>query len=609
MVVGVLLLASIPMSYRTSAAPGVPFNLYGKAYTNAAVAFPDDELISSWIDGVRYNFGDNLTWGQGVGDPGNFDVDTISNNTRAWDPVIGDWDPDTPEVVEGGYNGSQVMYLHGNGTSFDTNTIFQESAVWMYGGSVNMDLYEADMTLFRTFYNFEWLVINNLTADSTVIPGNIDYVRLYNPGPNPIDLRNYSFEKNDGQPIDASPTFPITISSLVMNPTLFNIAPGDRAWVNLTALGLDLNSSGDELKLVWNNPNIPNAPFGGNNVVVDRVEYNATVGGTHFGEPDNTTMLDADAAGPGFEIYRVVEGQDTNDCFVDFGIQAESPWFPVMPAQVVVTATHDPLFPNDIKLNWTAVASAYGYFVYRDLPIDLNNPLGIVIGGAVTQWFDMGAYVDGFNFHLYLALSWGTGGINTFINHNLAYKLNVTLNYYLGVKNGGVNYLSLPFYMNLTVGPDINNAAALFNDMGGAPNVVSISRWDPSMGAWEVYPGINFQLVRGEAYRVEVASTMIYTVVGAHRNVSITVTYNDLDEGGVLNYVSAPYHVILSIPDAATLLTTLNTIGIPMNGITRVARWDGSTGQWQSKTAIGINFLLTMGEGYLVVTNTTVTFP
>jgi len=746
-VVGVLLLASIPMSHRTSAAPGVPFNLYGKAYTNGGVALPNGQLISSWIDGVRYNFGDNFTWTNGG--PGNFDVDTTSNQTRAWDPVIGDWDPDTPHIVEGGYNGSQVMYLWGDGTTTGgwSNYIFQENATWRYMGAVNMDLRAADILSPTTpFPNFEWLVINNVTVDSFAL-GGIDYVQIYNPSTtNTIDLRDYHFEKNDGQPIDASPTFPITVSSLVMNPNLYNITPQSRVWVNLTALALDLNSTGDELKLVWNNdPLHPNAPFGGLPVVVDRVEYgsisNLTVNlistgagntalfpenaldsddtyadisaastmlermegnhdgsyldiiavnleveftqsalftddyiqarwiigsamGTwhtltdsaaeirdafditsenvwewdvfdntdlgiqveyvqvaaddgvvasidqvnfvitnsaHLGEPDNTIMPDAAAAidtGPGNEIRRVVLGQDTNDCSVDFETGPESPWIPVMPEQVVVTATHDSLSP-DIRLNWTAALDAYGYLVYRDTFV-VDNPYDVVIGGGITEYTDIGAYSDGSD-HVYLVLSWGNGLINTMEYDNIAYKLNVTFNYYPGVKNGGYNYLSLPYHMNLTT----NDAATLWADINaegtGGP-LVTISKWDPSTGTPTVYDGIagNFLLVRGEAYRIEVLDTMIYTVVGAHRERPIIFVYNGGTEGGVLNYVSVPYHADLA--DASGLLANLNANGIPPNQITRVAKWDGSTGQWQSKTAIGINFSLTPGEGYLVVT-------
>jgi PKD repeat protein len=54
-------------------------------------------------------------------------------------------------------------------------------------------------------------------------------------------------------------------------------------------------------------------------VVVDRVEYNATAGGSHYGEPDNTILPDAVPPGPTFDIHRQpVPGFDTNDCSVDF---------------------------------------------------------------------------------------------------------------------------------------------------------------------------------------------------------------------------------------------------------------------------------------------------
>ncbi|MEE9489758.1 MAG: hypothetical protein V3V91_04880, partial [Thermoplasmata archaeon] len=46
---------------------------------------------------------------------------------------------------------------------------------------------------------------------------------------------------------------------------------------------------------------------------------NATAGGSHFGEPDNTVMSDAIPPGPGFDIHRQpLPGFDTNDCLSDF---------------------------------------------------------------------------------------------------------------------------------------------------------------------------------------------------------------------------------------------------------------------------------------------------
>lgn len=576
LVVGLLIFSSMPANFNTRAAPAVPHNAWGIAYDETAAAMGDMELITSWVDGVRYNFGDNFTFG-GIG---SYDVDTMGNNTL----------DETPGVKEGGYYNEPIMYLHGDGTSGSGSTIFEEALMWDSAVSDNVDLNEADMTAFLTF---EWLVINNITADSVTL-GGIDYVQIYNPNPAAsVNIFNYHFEKNDGQPVPSSPSYNITFESLMPNPTLNLIPNQGRIWVNLTALSLDIDRNGDELKLVWDNTPGVGAPFGGYDVVVDRVEW-----GNQDMEPDNTTMLDAAIPGVAQELRRAVEGQDTNDCLVDFIADFEFAWVPYIPDQVVVTATHDAGAPSDVRLNWTAITTpdvAYGYMVYVN---DITNPFYTIIGGSVTEWVNISGY-DSLVDYTYVVTSWGPGGENKFFDNNIAYKVGVQL-WDFPSKNGDVNYLALPCYMNLTVGLEYNTKQALADDIGAG---TSVSRWDPSIGAWD---SSNFMLACGEAYRVAtIPGPMIYQAVGAHRNVSMTFINNLLIEGGVLNYVSLPYHMIMYAgwDNASYLYDMLNMGGSPMNQITRIARWDGLTSMWQSKTKIGIDFPLMAGVGYLVVTD------
>jgi hypothetical protein len=355
MVVGLLLMASIPTDFRTSAGPAVPHNTWGDAYESDGITpLADGETITSWVDGVMY--GTNMTWGG----TGMYDIDTSGNNTL----------DETPEVKEGGWYGDPIMYVHGNGTSFDTNMIFEEDSTWDQGVSMNFDLNEADMTI-PPFDTFEWLVINDITVASVPL-GGIDYVRIHNAGTVTTDLwGNYAFQKNDGMDVSASPMFPIGASSLEPNPQLGAIGPGDTIWVNLDAIpGLNIDTA-DELKLVWLNPGGAGAPFNGNDVIVDRVEW-----GNQTMEPDNTTMPDAPAAMN--TISRVVLGQDTNDCWVDFVSGPETPWIPLIPDQVIITASQN---VNDIQLDWPVVPAAYGYKVYvydnstfTGFTLDKGNP-------------------------------------------------------------------------------------------------------------------------------------------------------------------------------------------------------------------------------------------
>jgi hypothetical protein len=74
-----------------------------------------------------------------------------------------------------------------------------------------------------------------------------------------------------------------------------------------------LTPSGDALKLVYRNPRGGSATAGGRDLVVDRVEFNATRNGTLYWEPGNTIMGDAPAPGPGEILQRDASCTDTND--------------------------------------------------------------------------------------------------------------------------------------------------------------------------------------------------------------------------------------------------------------------------------------------------------
>jgi hypothetical protein len=179
----------------------------------------------------------------------------------------------------------------------------------------------------------------------------------------------------------------------------------------------------------------------------------------------------------------------------------------------------------------------------------------------------------------YIVRSYASGGENTTDGNNIGYKHQTLL-------TTGDNYLALPYQMDLAV----STAAELATDITGAP---TIAQWDPTTGLWD---SSDFALTGGIAYNVTVAADTPYTIVGANRDMALTIQWNNI-KGGVLNYVSLPYHNTLT--DAMDLMTDINTNGGPSGQITRVAQWDGSV--WHSLTAIGMNFSLNPAEGYLVV--------
>jgi len=153
------------------------------------------------------------------------------------------------------------------------------------------------------------LKINNVTTQSS--DGGNQYLYIY--GPEDTDMSNYYLEKNDGKTHGATVNF----TGVIPASSLY--------YVDLLATDF-LDPNGDELKLVWKNSR---TAFGGNDIVVDRIEFNASTSGTHYGVPDNTRtdyLVEDDATAPsvGEEMYRLTIGQDTNDCLVDFEIQTET---------------------------------------------------------------------------------------------------------------------------------------------------------------------------------------------------------------------------------------------------------------------------------------------
>jgi hypothetical protein len=288
-----------PMVGIVTAAVPVPHNMWGHPLDETGVQMPVGELITSWIDGVEYGRNDSFLFGVNVW----FDINTDGN--WVWAPG----NPNSPWIREGGDIDDPIMYAWGDMTNIKTDPdadtvleygIFFESDLWLTTEVVRQNLNLSALVEQPThFPKISWIVPEpNDPWD--------DYVLIYTEDPSFL-MNQYYLEKNDGSLL--GPTQSLTGIS---NSTAYFYA-------NLTNPLMDLNGCGDELKLVWTNPG---TAFGGRDIVVDRVEWNATVGGCHGPEPDNTIMTDATAPASGFAIRRTgtspVFADDTNDNAADF---------------------------------------------------------------------------------------------------------------------------------------------------------------------------------------------------------------------------------------------------------------------------------------------------
>lgn len=381
-----ILVGLAPIVGVIKAAIPVPDNMWGHPYDETYVQLNVAEPITSWIDGVEY--GRNLTFVSGLEIW--FNIFTEGN----W--VTSPTEPNTPWIKEGGDLDEPIMYVWGDMTNIDPdpeddgvlNTgVFIESHLWWPGnqtrGDINLSSVQPPL-----FPKISWIIPE--PSD-----GYPDYVLIYTEDPF-FDMSGFYLEKNDG-----SLNGPSQMLSGVSNETAYFYA-------NLT--DIDLDGCGDELKLVWSNTG---PAFGGRDIVVDRVEWNASLGGYHGPEPDNTIMTDAIApscTSTDFALHREgiwpVFARDTNDNEADF-LTDLWPWprpTPIQPfIQIIVPAggehwkggtvqtiswiAYDDVFPNDLVsfwVNYSLLDGVPGTWVEAGL-VGIPSPHPFLGWGDVTH--------------------------------------------------------------------------------------------------------------------------------------------------------------------------------------------------------------------------------
>jgi hypothetical protein len=234
-------------------------------------------------------------------------------------------------------------------------------------------------------------------------------------------------------------------------------------------------------------------------------------------------------------------------------------------------------------------------------------------------WADAGAYADMSNYSWVVKVIYGAG--EDIAVSNPAWKLMYPL-ISTGIYGGDLNYISLPYRMNVTSGSNVNNAAALLGDIRayGTPAnaATSVGRWNQDTSFWEKripIAGTNFPLTAGEGYMVVVNQNATYKIVGAHDpGVVQTFRIGTGIAGADQNFISLPYHFNIiqgtSYNLSAALLYNIRTYGIPTNGATSVGHWRADIGWWEMRTMVGgASFPLKPGECYrVIVTQVSVTW-
>jgi len=266
------------------AAPPQPHTFHGVA---SGAGITVGTRITAFVDGVDYS---NVSTVFGAN---NYDVDVYGN----W--FTAQFQPNTPEIKEGADIGDPIMFVAGDMTT--TGRVFTAQRSWYVPSGADYELLDINLAPSQPSLI---KIARIISRPNDPWP---DYVYLCNPTPSSVDLTPYYLQKTTTTP--NGPRHPLTGALPLMLP------PGGLSYVNLTSWdvgGTELINTGDNLKLVWDNPG--GTGFGGSDIIIDRVEYNQTGGpGTLNTEPQNTLMIDAPAPGLGQEIRRdPVSCGDTN---------------------------------------------------------------------------------------------------------------------------------------------------------------------------------------------------------------------------------------------------------------------------------------------------------
>ena len=300
-----LLVAFIAATLPVRAASPIPMTTQGHAYDRSGSPLPQGTPVRTFLDGVEYSNASTVDDAAG-----SYSVLTQGNL------VINATTPEPSPTKHGPNAGETLLYAASDFTS--SADVFQETHTWTSDTVVTQDLH-----LGSGPSTPEALKIQGIVTQPA--QGGTRYVVLCNPTASAVSLSDYYLQR------DAPGTYfggNLSLSGA--------IGPGATAPKNLSS-AFALTSTGDALKLVYRNPGGSGATAGGMDIVVDRVEFNATVGGTLYWQPGSTTMGSAPAPGPGQILERNASCADTNSPS-DFHLAPEPGLPSATPPVVTITA-------------------------------------------------------------------------------------------------------------------------------------------------------------------------------------------------------------------------------------------------------------------------------
>ena len=273
-------------SFSVMALPPIPMRTQGHALDQGGSPLSIGTPIRTFVDGVNYTGGrfpgDTMAVQDGTG---SFAVLTAGNSKTNANAS------DTPAVQEGANLGDTILYAAGDFTV--ATPVFQETSTWAPETIMTQDLHLGSAPSTPQILKIQGIV-------TQPAQGGDQFVFLCNPTGSTVSLADYYLER------DAPGSYhggSIALAGVLGASSTVRANLTSPTWLSV---------GGDALKLVYKNPRGASAPAGGRDIVVDRVEFNATSGGTLTWEPGNTIIGDAPAPGPGRILQRDAACSDTN---------------------------------------------------------------------------------------------------------------------------------------------------------------------------------------------------------------------------------------------------------------------------------------------------------
>ncbi|HYM40485.1 MAG TPA: hypothetical protein VEY12_10180 [Thermoplasmata archaeon] len=357
----ILMAAPFAMVLVARGAVPLPMTAEGNAYDRSGSPLPVGTPVRTFIDGVEYS---NLSAVQNAA--GAYSVLTGGN----W--VINATTPEPSPTKHGANAGETVLYA---ASDFATSSdVFQETLSWRSNNLTRINLHLGSAPTTPQPFKMQGIV-------SQPAKGGPPFVLVCNPTGSPASLADYYLQR------DAPGTY------FGGNFSLAGALPADSIIrVNLTdAFGLV--PTGDALKLLYRNPGGAGASAGGQDIVVNRVEFNATSGGTLDWQPGATILGSAPAPGPGQILERSPSCADTRSPS-DFHLATEPGIPSVSSVAVTITApTTGQNLPGGqvYTLQWTVTDDVFAtkyVKVWVNLTVNGNTThlLGGAAGASSVTW-------------------------------------------------------------------------------------------------------------------------------------------------------------------------------------------------------------------------------